>query len=107
MKITITILYASCAVLAGFVPVCFGAENMASSSTSIVVGDPAQGADLPAAILNAYAKGARNITITPGIYTNSSAREMRFASGGLEGCDHPRQESNHCFRRACAAGPFA
>jgi hypothetical protein len=68
MKITITTLYGCCAVLAGLVPVCFGAENMASSSTNIVVGDPARGVDLPAAILNAYAQGARDITIAPGIY---------------------------------------
>ena len=35
---------------------------------AVVIGDPAKGADLSAAILNAYANGARDITIAAGIY---------------------------------------
>jgi len=36
--------------------------------TQVVVGDPAKGAELPGAILHAYASGAREITIAPGTY---------------------------------------
>jgi hypothetical protein len=68
MKITTIKRYAICALLAGLVPVCSGAENMASSATNVVVGDPTKGGDLPAAILNAYANGARDITIALGTY---------------------------------------
>ena len=57
-----------CALLAGLAPVCLAAETDASSSAKVIVGDPAKAGELPAAILSAYAKGARDITISPGIY---------------------------------------
>jgi Right handed beta helix region len=34
----------------------------------MIVGDPAKAGELPVAILDAYAKGARDITIAPGVY---------------------------------------
>jgi len=59
---------AGCVWLAGLVLLGTAAESLASTFASAVVGDPAKGADLPAAILNAYAGGARDITIAPGTY---------------------------------------
>jgi Right handed beta helix region len=59
--------FAMSALLAGLVP-CSGADNIASPSAQVVVGDPTKAAELPTAILNAYAAGARDITITPGTY---------------------------------------
>lgn len=47
--------------------VCMGLVGRVRASTS-VVGDPAEGATLEAAILKAYAQGARDITIAPGVY---------------------------------------
>ena len=38
------------------------------TATEVAIGDPVKGADLPAAILKAYAEGARDITIAPGTY---------------------------------------
>jgi hypothetical protein len=47
----------------------------------VVIGDPAAGAELPGAILHAYASGAREITIAPGTYrippTGKCALELR------------------------------
>ena len=60
------------ALLAGLVqvciPVCSGAENTDARSARVVIGDPTRGADLPTAIQHAYASGARDITIAPGVY---------------------------------------
>src|SRR5208337_5004236 len=55
-------------LLAGLVPFYSGAEDRTASSNHVVVGNPAKGADLPAAILKAYANGAREIAIAPGTY---------------------------------------
>jgi hypothetical protein len=62
--------YAFCATWLGLVPVCTGEEHLTPAvlTTMVVIGEPAKGADLPAAILSAYAKGARDITIAPGTY---------------------------------------
>ena len=40
----------------------------ASTGFTSQVGDPSSGADLPAAIVKAYASGSRDITIAPGVY---------------------------------------
>lgn len=68
MKITAIKYFAMCAWLACLVPACSGADNIASPAAQVVIGDTTKGADLPAAILNAYASGARDITIRPGTY---------------------------------------
>lgn len=54
--------------LAGWLQAGSEAETIQASSASAVIGDPTKGADLPSAILNAYAKGARDITIASGTY---------------------------------------
>jgi len=50
-------------------------------AAQVVIGDPAEGAELPGAILHAYASGAREITIAPGTYrippTGRCALELR------------------------------
>jgi hypothetical protein len=60
--------YALYVLLAGLVLVGLGAENLVAPSANILIGDPANGADLPEAILAAYASGARDMTIAPGVY---------------------------------------
>jgi hypothetical protein len=54
--------------LTGWLEVRSLADNGQLASSGSVIGDPARSAELPAAILNAYAKGARDIIIAPGTY---------------------------------------
>ncbi len=70
---------AICAVLNGLVAICVAAENVASSPTTAVIGDPAKDADLPAMILNAYSHGARDITLRPGIYRIPPTRQCAIS----------------------------
>ena len=55
------------ATLLWFVPLAsWGAEELPGKP--VTVGNPAEAAQLPSALLAAYAGGARDITISPGIY---------------------------------------
>lgn len=47
---------------------CISIAQAVASTSTVVVGDPAEGANLAAAILKAYSQGARDITIAPGTY---------------------------------------
>jgi hypothetical protein len=60
--------YSRCVLSVGLALFCGRADGLASPSANVLIGDPAKGADLPAAILKAYAGGARDITIAPGTY---------------------------------------
>lgn len=62
-----------CALGVAWAAAAFLGAGLASSCQTFrgrtsVVGDPACGADLPAALLSAYAGGARDLTIAPGTY---------------------------------------
>ena len=85
-------LYTSCILLAGLFPlVSLAAEE--SSGKRVTVGNPAEAAQLPAALQAAYSGGARDITIAPGTYvipaTGRSAialvewKDVRIAARGV------------------------
>lgn len=52
--------------VAGVVALC--ACTALPNRSGVAVGDPARGGELPAALLDAYAAGARDITVAPGVY---------------------------------------
>jgi hypothetical protein len=69
-----------CLLLATRLALATGSDLRAQSATT-VIGDPAAPARLPQALLDAYAQGARDITITPGTYvlpaTGRNSIELR------------------------------